>query len=547
MNFLTAALYKFVELPNAADLKAPLTACCEENQVTGTLILAQEGINGTIAGPSEGVYAVLHFLYALPGLSDLTHKESFSDKRPFRRLKVRVKREIVTMGVPDIDPPRMAGTYVKPEDWNALLDDPEVVVIDVRNDFEVKIGSFTGAVNPQTTCFTEMPGWVEQQSQDLRQKSKIAMFCTGGIRCEKSTSLLRSQGFSEVYHLEGGILKYLETIPESESRWQGECFVFDERVTVGHGLKPGNFELCRGCRNPLSPAEKESEFYVAGVSCSHCHDKKSEARQKSFAERHRQVELANRRNQLHLGASKPNRAALPDQPSVLQNPAQTHDNCPILYSFRRCPFAIRARLALSASAQICELREIVLSDKPLEMLAVSPKGTVPVLVLSDGSVIEQSLKIMQWALELHDPEGWLWPEQGSKSEMLKLISSFDDRFKYHLDRYKYPHRYESAEHQTFAQRHRTEGTQYLEQLNSMLEKAPYLFGARLALADAAIVPFVRQFALTDLNWFEQQPWSPLHSWLNGLLQSDLFVGSLQKYSKWTPGSPKTFFPANAQL
>ena len=543
MNFLTAALYKFVELP-AAELKAPLTACCEENQVTGTLILAQEGINGTIAGPSEGVYAVLNFLYAVPGLSDLTHKEAFSDKRPFRRLKVRVKREIVTMGVPGIDPTRMAGTYVKPEDWNALLDEPDVVVIDVRNDFEVKIGSFAGAVNPETTCFTEMPQWVEQQSEDLRQKSKIAMFCTGGIRCEKSTSLLRSQGFSEVYHLEGGILKYLETVPEGESRWHGECFVFDERVTVGHGLKPGSFDLCRGCRHPLSPAEKESEFFVAGVSCPHCHDQKSEARQKSFAERQRQVELAKSRNQVHLGASPSKQSAQPEP--ALQDPIQHSHDCPVLYSFRRCPYAIRARLALSVSNQVCELREVVLGDKPAEMLEVSPKGTVPVLVLADGSVLEQSLEIMQWALERHDPEGWLSPEQGSMPEMLQLIASFDDRFKYHLDRYKYPHRYESDNLQDFAQNHRTQGMQFLDQLDSRLKNTPYLFGTRLALADAAIVPVVRQFALTDFSWFEQQPWPQLHLWLSKLLQSELFMSSLQKYPKWTLSNPKILFPTAVQ-
>jgi UPF0176 protein len=537
-SFLTAALYKFVELPNFAELKAPLMACCDKQQVKGTLILAQEGINGTIAGPPEGVYAVLAFLRTEPQLTDLTHKESFSEKPPFKRLKVRVKREIVTMGVPGIDPTQLVGQYVKPEDWNKLLDDPDVVVVDVRNDFEVKVGTFKGAVNPHTTSFTELPKWVQQEAELLKQKPKIAMFCTGGIRCEKSTALLRSQGFSNVYHLEGGILKYLELVPEAESQWEGECFVFDERVTVGHGLKPGNFELCRGCRHPISPEEKDSPFFVPGVSCSHCHDQKTEAQQKSFAERQRQIELARSRNQVHLGANRPskekseNLAALPKVKRVY----------PILYSFRRCPYAIRARLALSVSEQTCELREVVLRDKPQEMLGVSAKGTVPVLVDLDGSVLDESLDIMRWALGRHDPEQWLMPEHGSLSAMLELIALFDNRFKYHLDRYKYPGRYESADTQSFARTHRTGGSYYLAQLNSQLVKAPYLFGARVSLADMAIAPFVRQFALNDFSWFAAEPWLQLQNWLTTIIDSDRFTRCLQKYSKWTPLSPIVLFP-----
>ncbi|MEG3933685.1 rhodanese-related sulfurtransferase [Microcoleus sp. T3_B1] len=299
--FLTAALYKFVELPDFAELKAPLLDCCNNNNVKGTILLAQEGINGTIAGSSEGVHAVLAFLRSDQRFADLVHKESFSEKAPFYRLKIRLKREIVTMGVPDINPRLMAGKYVKPDEWNKLLDDPDVVVVDVRNDFEVSMGTFEGAINPKTKSFSELPEWVRRETA-LRNKPKVAMFCTGGIRCEKSTAFLRSQGFEEVYHLEGGILKYLETVPEAESRWEGECFVFDERVSVGQDLKPGNYELCRGCRHPISQEDKASEFFVLGVSCPHCHDSKTETKKQALSERQRQIELAKRRNQVHIGA-----------------------------------------------------------------------------------------------------------------------------------------------------------------------------------------------------------------------------------------------------
>ncbi|MEG4331156.1 rhodanese-related sulfurtransferase [Microcoleus sp. AT9_A2] len=299
--FLTAALYKFVELPDFAELKAPLLDCCNNNNVKGTILLAEEGINGTIAGSSEGVHAVLAFLRSDPRFADLVHKESFSEKAPFYRLKIRLKREIVTMGVPDINPRLMAGKYVKPDEWNKLLDDPDVVVVDVRNDFEVSMGTFEGAINPKTKSFSELPEWVRRETA-LRNKPKVAMFCTGGIRCEKSTAFLRSQGFEEVYHLEGGILKYLETVPEAESRWEGECFVFDERVSVGQDLKPGNYELCRGCRHPISQEDKASELFVLGVSCPHCHDSKTETKKQALYERQRQIELAKRRNQVHIGA-----------------------------------------------------------------------------------------------------------------------------------------------------------------------------------------------------------------------------------------------------
>jgi UPF0176 protein len=297
---IAAAFYKFVPLADFASLKAPLLQFCEERGIKGTILLAAEGINGTIAGPAEQVREVLVYLRGDPRLADLEHKESPATKRPFYRMKVRLKREIVTLGVPGVDPARNAGTYVKPQDWNRLLDEPGVVLIDVRNDYEVSLGTFEGAINPHTRSFSELPQWLAQQ-EALKHKPKVAMFCTGGIRCEKSTAYLRSQGFDEVYHLQGGILKYLETVPETESRWKGECFVFDERVGVGHALAPGEHDLCRSCRHPVSPADKTSESYIEGVSCPRCFGSLSETKKASLRERQRQVELARRRGDEHIG------------------------------------------------------------------------------------------------------------------------------------------------------------------------------------------------------------------------------------------------------
>lgn len=299
-EWLVAALYKFVELPDYVALKAPLLQHCEQHGVKGTLLLAQEGINGTIAGSHEGLRAVLSFLRSDPRFADLTHKESTASKPPFYRMKVRLKRETVTLGVPGVNPARMAGTYVKPEEWNALIDDPNVVVVDTRNDYEVAIGTFKGALNPHIKSFRDLPEWV-RASAELRDKPKVAMFCTGGIRCEKSTAWLRTAGFEEVYHLQGGILKYLETVPEQDSRWEGECFVFDERVAVGHGLRPSRYELCRSCRNPVGEQDKASPFFVQGVSCPQCYEQKSEEKKQGLRERQKQVELARSRNQEHIG------------------------------------------------------------------------------------------------------------------------------------------------------------------------------------------------------------------------------------------------------
>ncbi|HCX81510.1 MAG: hypothetical protein A3E00_15190 [Curvibacter sp. RIFCSPHIGHO2_12_FULL_63_18] len=307
-RYLTAAFYKFVDLPDYAERKPALLALCEAHKVKGLILLAREGINSTIAGAPDDVHAVLAYLRADPLLADLQHKESFASKAPFYRMKVRLKKEIVTMQVDGISPTQMAGTYVKPEDWNALISDPEVVVVDTRNDYEVDIGTFSGAINPHIKTFAELPGWV-QQSERLRpqdgKKPKVAMFCTGGIRCEKSTAYMRAQGYDEVYHLEGGILKYLETVPPAKSLWQGECFVFDERVSVGHGLVPGQHGLCRACRQPLEDGATASPLFEAGVSCPRCHATTSDTQKASARERQRQWELAKTRQQVHIGAVLP--------------------------------------------------------------------------------------------------------------------------------------------------------------------------------------------------------------------------------------------------
>ena len=304
-QFLTAAFYKFVDLPDFATRKPALLALCEQHHVKGLILLAREGINSTIAGAPQDVHAVLAYLRADPLLADLQHKESWSDKAPFYRMKVRLKKEIVTMQVDGISPTQMAGTYVKPQDWNALISDPDVVVIDTRNDYEVEIGTFQGAIDPHIKSFSELPQWV-QASEALghtgTKKPKVAMFCTGGIRCEKSTAYMCTLGFDEVYHLEGGILKYLETVPPEQSLWQGQCFVFDERVSVGHGLVPGHHGLCRACRQPLEEGATASASFEAGVSCPRCHATTSDAQKDSARERQRQWELAKTRHQPHIGA-----------------------------------------------------------------------------------------------------------------------------------------------------------------------------------------------------------------------------------------------------
>ena len=299
-SILTAAFYKFVALPDFKALRQPLLDFCERHGVKGTILLAEEGVNGTIAGAPDAVRAVLDYLRRDPRLADLEHKESYAKEMPFYRMKVRLKKEIVSLGVPGVSPVKQVGKYVTPEQWNRLLDDPSVVVIDTRNDYEVRIGTFKGAIDPKTKSFTELPAWVRAQSA-LQKKPRVAMFCTGGIRCEKSTSFMLAEGFAEVYHLQGGILKYLETVPPEQSRWQGECFVFDERVSVGHGLRPGNYELCRSCREPVGDAERASPHFERGISCPRCHGTRSAVEIANLRERQRQVNLAKQRNDAHIG------------------------------------------------------------------------------------------------------------------------------------------------------------------------------------------------------------------------------------------------------
>ena len=298
------ALYHFTRFEDPAALRGPLLVKAEENGVRGTLLLANEGINGTIAGSDEGIEAVLEHIRSIPGCSGIEWKESRAAEMPFHRTKVRLKREIVTMGQPDLDPVEGVGTYVDPQDWNALIADPDTILIDTRNDYEVAIGTFEGAIDPQTRSFGEFPEWFRARRAQFEAeglKPKIAMFCTGGIRCEKSTAFVKAEGMDEVYHLKGGILKYLEDVPEEDSRWQGECFVFDERVSVTHGLEVGTHSLCRACRRPLKEADLEHSHYEDGVSCHQCHAERSDEQRARYRERHRQEKLAGARGAEHIG------------------------------------------------------------------------------------------------------------------------------------------------------------------------------------------------------------------------------------------------------
>ena len=307
LPFMTVAFYKFVDLPDHADRREKLLALCEYHNIKGLIILAKEGINSTIAGAQESILAILSYLKSMPELSDLQYKVSWSEKQPFYRMKVRLKKEIVTIGLPGVSPIHGAGTYVPPEKWNALISDPEVILIDTRNDYEVELGTFQGAIDPKVKKFSDLPKWLDEQNALNPvggKKPKVAMFCTGGIRCEKSTALMKAKGFEEVYHLQGGILKYLEKIPQPESLWQGECFVFDERVSVGHGLSAGEHELCRCCRDPLPVGAKASPQFEFGVSCPRCFDRTSEDQKARARERHKQTQLARARGEVHFGMKK---------------------------------------------------------------------------------------------------------------------------------------------------------------------------------------------------------------------------------------------------
>jgi len=298
--FTVAALYHFTAFDDPAVLRDPLQGLCKAHGVKGTLLLAGEGINGTIAGTRGAIDAVLAHIRALPGCADLEWKESAASEMPFGRMKVRLKKEIVTMGVPGTDPRAIVGTYVEPADWNALIEAPDVAVIDTRNDYEVAIGTFRGALDPETETFRDFPAWWDANKDRFHNK-RIAMFCTGGIRCEKSTAFLKAQGVEEVFHLKGGILKYLEDMPAEDSLWTGECFVFDERVSVAHGLKQGPHVLCRACRRPLTPEDRTRPEFEDGVQCHHCVGAYSDADRARFRERQRQVTLAAARGEAHIG------------------------------------------------------------------------------------------------------------------------------------------------------------------------------------------------------------------------------------------------------
>ena len=301
-DIVVSALYKFVTLDDYTALRKPLLKLMEEHHVKGTLLLAKEGINGTIASDRKGIDALLAWLRSDPRFADLETKESYEKEMPFYRSKVKLKKEIVTMGIEGLDPKHIVGTYVKPKDWNALISDPEVLLIDTRNDYEVKIGAFKGAVNPETETFREFSLYVEKQLDPVKHK-KVAMYCTGGIRCEKSTAYLKEQGFEDVYHLQGGILKYLEEVPTEQSAWEGECFVFDNRVAVNHNLEKGQYDQCYACRYPITEEEKNSEQYQQGVSCPHCYDKVTEKQRQRFLEREKQVQMSNLRGEEHIGSS----------------------------------------------------------------------------------------------------------------------------------------------------------------------------------------------------------------------------------------------------
>lgn len=300
-NIVVCALYRFVSLEDYKEVQAPLLAIMKANQIKGTLLLASEGINGTVAGTREAIDNLIYWLKLDPRLVDVSCKESLTQENPFYRTKVKLKKEIVTMGVEGIDPNRVVGSYVKAQDWNALISDPEVLLVDTRNDYEISIGTFANAVDPKTTNFREFPDYVKN-NLDPKKHKKVAMFCTGGIRCEKSTAYLKEQGFDEVYHLEGGVLKYLEEVPEQESLWEGECFVFDNRVSVNHQLEKGQYDQCHGCRLPITEADKQSEKYIQGISCHQCHEQLTEQQKARFAERQKQLELASQRGEAHIGS-----------------------------------------------------------------------------------------------------------------------------------------------------------------------------------------------------------------------------------------------------
>ncbi len=304
-EILVAALYKFVEIDDLLSLQSNLYEICEENNIMGTILIANEGINGTISGKNNEINQTISLLKSDKRFANIEIKYSSTDKQPFHRMKVRLKKEIVTIGLPEINPNKKVGTYVKPDDWNDLISDPNVVVIDTRNKYETKIGSFQNALDPETSSFREFPDWVKKfKSSKENANKKIAMFCTGGIRCEKASSLMKEEGFEDVYHLQGGILKYLETIDKENSLWNGECFVFDQRVCLTDELEVGSYKMCFACRMPITEEEMQNEKYIEGISCIYCYDKTTKEKKERFGSRQKQILLAKERGEKHLGGKQ---------------------------------------------------------------------------------------------------------------------------------------------------------------------------------------------------------------------------------------------------
>jgi UPF0176 protein len=526
---VVAALYHFVCLDNYHELQKPLQKRCAELGIQGTLLLAEEGINGTIAGSRRAIDKILEFIHSDPRLVDLRHKESFSSFQPFYRMKVRLKNEIVTLGVDGIDPTEKVGVYVDAQDWNELISDPDTIVIDTRNDYEFAMGTFKRAIDPKTRTFRDFPQWVSQNEQLQSNKDKkVAMFCTGGIRCEKATSYLLQQGFEQVFHLKDGVLKYLEMIGEDESLWEGECFVFDQRVSVGHQLKVGEEKICFACSFPVSIIEMKNHPYEEGVYCPNCVGRWDDEQLLRFRERQKQINLANQREKPHLGQN-----ISVQRNQKLHSLSISHSK-PILYSFRRCPYAIRARMVLAVAGIQVEHREVLLRDKPTHMLKISPKGTVPILLLPDGDVYDESLDIMKWALDKNNPMSW------SVSENMDLITQADEEFKKNLDLYKYSSKHENVD----PIYHRNLATDFLLELEKRLAGNIFLSGDELGFVDIAIFPLVRQFNMVDNSYLASQPLPKVLGWLERILENTFFTNSMTKYQQWKLGDEPIFTDNN---
>ena len=302
--FKVAALYKFSEIDNPLEIQISLKKTLKELSIYGTILVGSEGINGTIASEDkENLNRALIYLRGLQGFEDLDIKFSDSKKNPFIRLKIKLKDEIVSIGDKSIDPLKTVGEYVKPEDWNSLLQEDDILLIDTRNDYEYSIGTFRDSINPKTKKFRDFPKWLKEQdfTKEDKNNKKVAMFCTGGIRCEKASSFMKNEGFKKVYHLKGGVLKYFESVSKDKSLWDGECFVFDDRVSVKHDLSIGDYDMCHGCRMPITENDKKTKKYIRGVACPNCFDQTTEEQKSRYKSRQKQMELAKQRNQKHLG------------------------------------------------------------------------------------------------------------------------------------------------------------------------------------------------------------------------------------------------------